>query len=181
MATRPSNRARNLWTVELLELQSTGRVLELGCGPGYALAAAASRLHQGLILGVDHSATMLRQAKARNRTDISSGRVELRRGDLRTAITPLETFDKIYSVNVFQFLDDKEAVLERLFAALVPGGLLATTYMPRGRKPQRDDALRMSETLETAMRRSGFTEIRTEVLDLRPVPAVCVLGRRPGD
>ena len=179
MAHRPSNKARNLWTLELLALQPTERVLEIGCGPGFTLAAAAQRLPRGRILGVDHSATMLRQAEARTRPAVESKRVELRCGDFETAIAPMEAFDKIYSVNVFQFLDDKEAALKLLYGALVPGGLLATTYMPRGCKAHRSDTLVMSETLEKAMRDVGFTDLHTEELDLKPMPAICVLGRRP--
>ncbi len=37
MARRPSNRARNLWTVDLLELRPHHRVLEIGYGPGFAI------------------------------------------------------------------------------------------------------------------------------------------------
>ncbi len=38
MAMRPSNRARNRWTVELLDLQPGDRLLEIGFGPGLAIA-----------------------------------------------------------------------------------------------------------------------------------------------
>ena len=41
MATRSSNVARSRWAVDLLDLQPTDRFLEVGCGPGVALAVAA--------------------------------------------------------------------------------------------------------------------------------------------
>ncbi len=37
MAWRPSNRERNHWTVDLLNIQSGDRFIEIGCGPGIAL------------------------------------------------------------------------------------------------------------------------------------------------
>ncbi|WP_282605367.1 trans-aconitate 2-methyltransferase [Pelagibius sp. Alg239-R121] len=144
MAKRPSNRARNIWTLDLLNIQPADRVLEVGCGPGFALTAAAARLPRGRILGLDHSAVMLQQAEVRNRAEVKSGRIELRLGNLDTAVAPMEAFDKIYWVNVVQFLDDKDAALARLFDALVPGGILATTYVPRGRGAHRADALVMA-------------------------------------
>jgi SAM-dependent methyltransferase len=55
---RPSNVRRNRWAVELLEVQPTDRVIELGCGPGVAVAALANRATRGLVVGVDHSEVM---------------------------------------------------------------------------------------------------------------------------
>jgi hypothetical protein len=38
MAHRPSNRHRHRWVVSLLDVQPAGRVLEVGFGPGVAIA-----------------------------------------------------------------------------------------------------------------------------------------------
>ena len=65
MANRGSNRQRNDWTVELLEIAPGDRVLEFGCGPGLALAAAAARATSGRLVGIDHSSVMIEQARAR--------------------------------------------------------------------------------------------------------------------
>ncbi len=43
MANRRSNRERNDWTVDLLNIRSRDRVIEIGCGPGLALAACLER------------------------------------------------------------------------------------------------------------------------------------------
>jgi protein-L-isoaspartate O-methyltransferase len=67
MSRRPSNVARNRWAVQLLEVQPSERVIELGCGPGVAVAALATRAVRGLVVGVDHSQVMIRQARRRNR------------------------------------------------------------------------------------------------------------------
>jgi len=179
MQTRSSNRQRNQWTVDLLDIRPEDRVLEVGCGPGLALAACAVRASRGRVVGLDHSATMIVQARKR------LGRMGvLDRADLVTAgieaIPGLAgPFDKAYSLNVVQFLPDPAAFYRTVFAALTPGGLAATTYMPRSRKPTRDDALAMAERVRAAMAAAGFTAIRIEELPLEPVPAVCVLGTRP--
>ena len=70
MGRRSSNVARNRWAVQLLDVQPTDRVIELGCGPGVAIAALATRAIRGLVVGVDHSQVMIRQARRRNRAAI---------------------------------------------------------------------------------------------------------------
>ena len=180
MASRPSNRERNLWTVELLELQPRHRVLEIGCGPGLALEACASKLSEGCVVGIDHSATMIGQANSRLREAVKRGRVELCLGGLelldQLGSTP---FDRIFSVNLLMFLPDKAGAFRSIFAALAPAGLAATTYQPRNRTPTREDALRAAGEISRAMIETGFIDVRTEELPLKPAPAVCVLGRRP--
>src|SRR5215211_3783479 len=77
MGHRSSNIERNKWAVELLDVQPTDHVLELGCGPGVAVAALAARATRGLVVGVDHSEVMIRQARRRNAAPIRQGRVGL--------------------------------------------------------------------------------------------------------
>ena len=47
MSHRPSNRERNRWTVDLIAPARDARVLEIGCGPGLALAALCDRVTIG--------------------------------------------------------------------------------------------------------------------------------------
>src|SRR6266566_3736004 len=80
MATRGSNRERNIWAVGLLDVQARDRVLEIGFGPGIAIQEFARRATSGLVVGVDHSAVMVQQARKRNAAAASAGRVDLRPG-----------------------------------------------------------------------------------------------------
>lgn len=182
MAHRPSNRARNLWTVDLLQLQPGHRVLEIGYGPGIAVQHAARFVTAGQIVGVDHSPLMRDQATARNREAVHEGRVRLLVGsiqdlpeDLLDDVGPL---DAIFSVNVAMFWSDPAEVLRRLHGILNPGGIVATTHQPRHRGARSGDAAAMADRLVAWTTAAGFTEVRSECLDLRPVPAVCVLGHR---
>ena len=61
---RRSNVARNRWAARLLAPAAGERVLELGCGPGVALASVAAA-GPDLVVGVDNSAVMVRQAVPR--------------------------------------------------------------------------------------------------------------------
>src|SRR2546421_5357703 len=76
MACRPSNRQRSAWAVSLLEVRPTDRVLEIGFGPGVAVAQLV-RAGAGHVSGIDHSEVMLRQAAKRNEAAIRAGQVTL--------------------------------------------------------------------------------------------------------
>ena len=180
MATRPSNRERNRWTVDLLPIRTSDTVLEIGCGPGLAVAAAAGRAREGLVVGLDHSAAMISQAGRRNRAAIAAGRVRLVEGGIEAALPLGLTFDIVFSVNVVQFLADRAAAFRLIRGLLRPDGTVATTYMPRHAGATPEDARRMADSLVATMEAAGFAHIRVETLPLVPVPAVAVLGRRPG-
>jgi ubiquinone/menaquinone biosynthesis C-methylase UbiE len=59
---------------------------------------------KGHIVGLDHSALMMKQASRRNRVAIDAGLVDLKLGDLDALPQLGETSDKVFSVNVLQFL-----------------------------------------------------------------------------
>ncbi len=178
MATRPSNRRRNLWTAELLRIQPGDRVLEIGCGPGLALKACAEHATAGIVVGMDHSQIMLTQAWRRNRRAIEDRRVRLKLGGIELLPMADRVFDKVFAVNVVQFLPDKEAALRAIGAAMAPGATVAITYQPRNHNPTRADALRVANEVKTAMAMAGFEMIRSEELLMRPAPVICVLARK---
>lgn len=178
MAHRGSNRRRNAWTVDLLALEPHHHVLELGCGPGLALKACAARVTEGRLVGIDHSEVMIGQAARRLAPEMAAGKVRLKVDGLE-AVTSTDTpFDRVFSLNVVQFLPDMELAYRIFFDALAKGGITATTYQPRTKRPTREQAFAMAEKVSAAMRSAGFKEIKVHNLDLEPVPAICVTGKR---
>jgi ubiquinone/menaquinone biosynthesis C-methylase UbiE len=177
MRVRTSNRVRNWRTVELLDIRPDDRVLEVGFGPGLAVARAAELASAGKVVGIDHSELMLRQASRRNAGVIRAGRVELlvgSAGDLPRFDGP---FDKVFAVNVFMFWEDPVAVLTGLRQVMKPGGVIAVTLQPRNRGATADDTQAAAERIAASLRAAGFAEVRMEILEMAPVPAACVLGR----
>lgn len=176
LATRGSNVLRNRWTVDLLDPKDGEVVLEAGCGPGVALKLCLSRASVRAV-GVDHSAVMIAQAARRNRRAIKAGRLKLFEGTLEVLPDTWGPFDKTFSINVIQFVD-QAAFVARAKVLLKPGGAFAATYQPRHAKATRVDALNMAARLSEMLTAQGFVSVRTEELELKPVPAVCVLASR---
>lgn len=179
MAKRPSNRTRNFWTVDLLNIEATHRVLEIGFGPGIALERVASQVTDGEVVGIDHSEMMLRQAAARIKKKIDSDRLRLTVGTVEQPPRDLGTFDRVFSINVVQFWQDPQQVFSDLFTRLNPGGVIATTYQPRHRGANAEDADRMANSIAAWMSATAFEDVRIERLELQPIPVVCVIGSRP--
>ena len=180
MAHRGSNRKRNIWAAGLLDVQPDDRVLELGFGPGIAIEAMAGRATRGLVVGIDHSEVMVRQATRHNRGAVRAGRVDLRLGNAQELPAFDAPFDKILAVNSLMFWDDPVARLKELRALLRPGGTIAIAYQPRGPQATDETAARAGREIAGHFATAGFTDVRVETLTLKPTAVVCVLGVSPG-
>jgi ubiquinone/menaquinone biosynthesis C-methylase UbiE len=178
MAARGSNRQRNAWTIELLDLRPDDRFLEIGYGPGLSLALASQTITEGAIVGIDHSDTMHRAATARNTEAIRSGRITLKTGGLELLDGLDEPFTKVMSANVVQFWEDAAAAFGKIAGVMAPGGTIATTYQPRHRGATATDAETMAARITGWMEEAGFRNIRIERLPLDPMPVISVLGTK---
>jgi ubiquinone/menaquinone biosynthesis C-methylase UbiE len=177
MRLRPSNRVRNSRTLGLLDLRAEDRILEVGFGPGIAVARAAELVTTGKVVGIDHSALMLRQARRRNAKAIRAGRVELLLGSADALPRFEGRFDKVMAVNVYMFWKDPVSVLRGLRQVMNPGGVVALTLQPRNRGATTNDTRLAAERMTASLLAAGFGEVRTEILEMTPVAAACVLGR----
>ena len=177
-AYRRSNRQRNRWAVSLLGVQPTDRVLEVGFGPGVAVAELASRATRGQVYGIDHSQVMARQASRRNAAAIRAGRVHLTRASVDQLPSFGEPLDAILAVNTVAFWPDPVQRLQELRRLLRPAGRIALVSQPRSPGATRDTTTRAAQELQDLLTRAGFVHIRVETLDLDP-PVACVLATCP--
>src|ERR1700722_6676633 len=164
MAHRPSSRQRSRWAVSLLDVQPADQVLELGFGPGVAIAALA-RAGAGHVYGVDHSGVMLRQASRRNAAAIRAGRVPLIRASADQLPPALDgPFDAILAVNSLGFWPAPGQRLAELRRPLAPGGRLAIASQPRCPGAPADTSARAAREIEALLTEAGFTETSTPTL-----------------
>jgi SAM-dependent methyltransferase len=171
-AHRPSNRQRNRWVVSLLDVRPTDRVLEIGFGPGVAIAELV-RAGAGRVVGVDHSGVMLRQASRRNAAAIRAGRVALLEAPVEQL--PDGPFDAVLAVNSLGFWPAAADRLAELRERLAPGGRIAIASQPRCPGATAATSRRAAEEVQSLLRNAGYAGMRTEVLPLDP-PVICVLA-----
>lgn len=174
-AYRPSNRQRNRWVVDLLDVRPTDRVLEVGFGPGLAIGWLARRATQGRVYGIDHSEVMVEVAGRRNAAAIRAGRVEL----IHTSVEHLpgfaEPLDAILAVNTVGMWPEPVERLAALRALLRPGGRIALVSQPRCPGATAATTTRAARELTDQLTRAGFADPRVETLALDP-PVACVLA-----
>lgn len=181
MANRPSNRRRNAWAVERLDVKPDDRVLEIGCGPGFAIELVAARLDTGCVVGIDHSPVMIEQARRRNRAGVDAGKVELAMRGIDDLPVTLGGFTKIIAVNVLQFLPDLNAACAAITDIMAPGAMLAVTYQPRMAHPTREAAIAFGDRLAIAFGHAGLVRIRMEEMPHTAAPVITVSGYCPLD
>lgn len=108
------------WTLRAIGAASGQQVLDVGCGAGHALLAAAELVGpDGRVVGVDTSATMLAAAQARVR---AAGRVRLCLADAQHLPFADGVFDGCRAERVLQHLPDPAAVLAEMARVTRPGG-----------------------------------------------------------
>jgi len=174
MAHRPSNRQRSRWVVSLLGRQP-GQVLEIGFGPGLAIAELA-RAGAGHVYGIDHSGVMLRQAARRNAAAIRAGRVTLIRASVDQLPPALDgPFDAILAVNSLAFWPAPAQRLAELRRRLAPRGRMAIASQPRCPGATADTSRSAAREIEDLLSGAGFTHLSTQILPLSP-PVACVLA-----
>ena len=180
MGHRSSNRQRNKWVVSLLDVQPTDRVLEIGFGPGLAIAELSRHIGPaGHVYGIDHSEVMLRQASRRNAAAIQAGRITLTQGSVEHLPPALDgPFNAILAVNSLGFWPAPAERLADLRRRLTPGGRIAIASQPRCPGATRSTSLAAAGKITDLLQTAGFTQTRTEILDLNP-PVVCVLAVNP--
>ncbi|ACV47025.1 MULTISPECIES: class I SAM-dependent methyltransferase [Halomicrobium] len=102
--------------VDLLDPRPGERILDLGCGTGHLTATVADAVGSaGDVLGIDASSEMIRQARAAY-PDLRFDCVDA------TAFETDERFDAVFSNAALHWIDDQDAVSERVAAALAPNG-----------------------------------------------------------
>ncbi|MEZ7124972.1 class I SAM-dependent methyltransferase [Nonomuraea sp. AD125B] len=178
-AHRPSNRKRNIWAVSLLDVRPTDRVLEVGFGPGVAIAEFAARATRGQVFGIDHSRAMVRRAARRNAAAVRARRVHLTCAPVERMPSFGDPLDAILAVNSVGFWPEPVERLGELRRLLRPSGRIALVSQPRCPGATRDTTARAAQELQDLLTRAGFTNLRVETLELDP-PVACVLADNPG-
>lgn len=166
-------------TIGALNLEPNETLLDAGCGTGRDAQLAFEQLPHGSLVCVDQSSTMLDQCRTRFGQD---SRVRILEGDLDQALpVEEESIDAIMSVAALHWLADHNNVWRHFYAALKPGGRIATDCGGFGNLaktlalvPQVDPKIKFPDwyyadvsSTEELLTEAGFVNIE---VSLRPHP-----------
>ncbi len=119
------NVALNRFAVDLLWPLQGESVLEIGFGPGVALAMLAEAVgERGMVCGVERSVLMLSRAAARNAQAIAQGRMRLALCSVAEVGWPDARFHRALCVSNVQFWRPASRCLAELHRMVQPGGVV---------------------------------------------------------
>jgi ubiquinone/menaquinone biosynthesis C-methylase UbiE len=159
------DRALPAWVLDLLEINPSDSILELGSGPGVGLELAAARAQSGRVVGIDPSETMLKMAYRRNRTQIEAGRIELHRASVDKLPFDNGTFDKAMAMNSLHLWPDPVAGLREVRRTLRKAGRIAVAFTRF--------SYTSADKFEKQLLDAGFTDVSLHTGE----PGTCALGR----
>lgn len=170
----------NRWMLDCLEIGRHDRVIDVGCGPGLAVAFAAE-VCEGPVVGVDASHTMVRHARRRNRAALRRGAVEILRADAARLPFPDGHFTRAGSLNSLQFWPSPGDGLRELHRVLEPGGRVAVVLMARGDDPAGPGTPPWVADTADRIRAAGFAGVEVVARTFGGVVHRALLGfRAPG-
>jgi SAM-dependent methyltransferase len=129
----------------LLNLNEHSRLLDLGCGNGYITEYIQDRT-DSYVTGVDLSPAAIESAISRTKT--KSEKLKFQTGDMMNLQYRPKSFDSIILIDTHYFIDDFEALIDRLIELIVPNGQICIfSDEGRGIDGCDDSNLQASESL----------------------------------
>ncbi|MFM0341323.1 class I SAM-dependent methyltransferase [Paraburkholderia fungorum] len=109
---------------DLLDLHANERVVEIGLGNGWHIAAVLDQAAGLHYTGIDLSPTMIAEARSRNAAFICEGQVRLETADVAALPFANGSFDKAIAINATYFWPDLIAGLRQAHRVLRADGVL---------------------------------------------------------
>lgn len=169
------NGPMNRCAVDALEMQHGETVLEIGCGPGDAIARLVRAGQSRRIVAIDHAPEMVEAARSLNKPAIREGIVDIRECSVSEMPFRDGSFDAVLAVNSVQFWPHLRLDLKAVLRILKPGGriliAMRMTMEPRAR--------RRCEMLLRALPNAGYVEVTMEEATTRAVKVALIGAKRP--
>jgi ubiquinone/menaquinone biosynthesis C-methylase UbiE len=159
------------WAIELLRINPSHRILEIGCGTGILAEQVCKTLSAGSLTAIDRSEDRIQQAVNRNDRFIISGIADFRTAEFASLDLPAGAYDTIIAFNVNFFWSHASVELNRVHQLLKPGGKLFVFYQP----PAAEENNILAKIKES-ISQQGFRILSTETEVFEPAPAYCIIA-----
>ncbi|WP_421385350.1 class I SAM-dependent methyltransferase [Bacillus salacetis] len=155
------HKSETLWTLENLNLQKDERILEIGCGAGYALKIISNEYRDIKITGLDLSKTLLHSARIRNNRSLRQKRMKIVYGSVERLPFNDEQFSTVFSIHSIYFWENLSKALREIHRVLKPGGTVHLTLC-NGKNEEIWDTINSLVNIQALpiMKQLNFTNVR---------------------
>nr|ADI19370.1 SAM-dependent methyltransferases [uncultured Chloroflexi bacterium HF0500_03M05] len=140
-SSNPFYSQQNARLIDMAEVDSGQRIVDLACGTGGVTQQIAERLRgarDSVIIAIDHSALALKQAME-DLKDVRNAAIQFVQSHVEQASGAVkEKVDTVIFCNAIHYIPDKDALLADISRTLKPGGKLAfnTTFFEGAHLPE---------------------------------------------
>lgn len=159
------------WAIEVMKIQPSDSVLEIGCGTGILAEQICKTLSGGSFTAVDRSEEMITKAMKRNERFIISGIASFTPAEFTKARFPHHAYDSIVAFNVNFFWKKVDAELIMIKRILKPAGRLFVFHQP----PSSADTVDLKMAREK-LSENGFHVVKTKSKPFHPATAYCMIA-----
>lgn len=159
------------WAVSVLDIAPKDKVLEIGCGVGFAVSLIAPLLEKGTITAIDKSDAMVSKAVERNRAFIREKKAQVLKRALLALKPGPPSYNKIFAFNVNVFWTTSAAKeLGVIRQQLTRQGSLYLFYQP----PSIGGMKRICETVSHNLAQEQF-KVNDILFEESPAIASCCI------
>jgi ubiquinone/menaquinone biosynthesis C-methylase UbiE len=171
----------NKLTVQLLDVQPSDRILEIGFGGGGAIQCMIDSIQDGLIAGLDISDAALARCHKTFKKSVSQNKLELKKGYSTNIPYQNDFFNKVFAVNCIYFWSDPAVDLKEIYRVLKTGGTMILAIRPkeelsRHAFTKHGFSLYSDKQMQELLEQAGFTGIRIEHREDPPHNATFAIG-----
>ncbi len=150
--------------IERLDPLPHAHLLDVCTGTGVVALAAAEKMPEGRVTGVDLSSGMLAQARTKAR-DRGLSNIEFVHSDLAHLDYPAQHFDLVTSSFGLFFMDDMAQALRHMLGMLRPGGYIAiSSFVDNAFNPMSDIFLQRYESFGKQVPPLSWKRLSNETL-----------------
>jgi arsenite methyltransferase len=163
--------------IELMHIPAEGRVLDVGCGSGWATRLMAEQASAGRVVGIDISDEMVDLARQSSK---SFSNAEFRVASAESLPFANQEFTHAFSMESLYYYENMLAALKEIARVLAHGGLFVSVvdlYQENRPSHQWIDQLKVPVQLlsiaqyHSLFKEAGFVNVQDQrILDPTPVP-----------
>ncbi|MCR4901735.1 MAG: class I SAM-dependent methyltransferase [Butyrivibrio sp.] len=168
------------WGMSYLECQAPVEVLEVGCGGGRNAGELLKKYPESNMTAIDYSEVSVEKAREYNKDYIKAGRCEVKRGDVSNLDLKKDFYDLATAFETIYFWPGLEKCFGQVAGVLKTGGQFMIVNESDGtdevskkyEKIIQGMTCHTVEEIEDALKKAGFTQVKTNHHKSKPWIAV---------